>query len=147
MVDVFFDHFLALQLDSPAAKPSLELVAARAYAALSEHPHLLHGRLREVAPCLVEYRGLEVYRVVSGVDRALRQMSRRGARRAPLAAGGAQLVAHYTGLRRDFDQFFPALADRFGAPEPPPDPRAVPAVPAVPDVRQVAQGRAGAPLP
>jgi acyl carrier protein phosphodiesterase len=109
LLDVFFDHCLALQWEQFHAEP-LEQFVGRAHRVLLReglrlaHPgfvlRLSYMRSRNL---LLSYRGLD------GVERALQGLSARLSRENPLASGLDVLQPQYSTLENDFRLFFPEL--------------------------------------
>ena len=107
MVDLFYDHFLAVEWDSWSVEP-FDAWLDRVRNIIKSHRSLLPERLQELVPvCFDEL--LPSYRHIEGVGRALARMSRRVGRPNPLADGAGELVRNYDGLREDFRGFVPSL--------------------------------------
>jgi acyl carrier protein phosphodiesterase len=105
LVDLFYDHFLALEWEQWSDEP-LAVWLAQARLVVEGHRSYLPERLQGLVAVLFEEL-LPSYREVTGVGRALERMSRRVRRPNPLAGGEEELVLHYTGLGDDFRQFLP----------------------------------------
>ena len=115
LVDVFYDHFLAVGWGDYSPETSLDCFAQRAYGVLTENRDSLPPRLRRMVPFMVEQDWLSGYRTIEGIDRVLGGLSRRLKRENPLPTAISQLEEHYGPLRSDFAEFFPELiayADR-----------------------------------
>lgn len=110
MIDVFYDHFLALRWAEYSATP-LPHFAAQVYSLLMRERDALPERLQRVLPYMVEQDWLSSYRDVAAVASALDRMSRRLKRENALAGGGEELAWHYEAFQRDFTAFFPELID------------------------------------
>lgn len=110
LVDLFYDHFLALYWSRYSPEP-LEPYLARTRRIVESRHALLPERLREIVPLIFDDL-LPSYRDPEGIGRALMRMSRRIPRENPLAAGGTELVRLYGELEEDFQRFLPA-ARRF----------------------------------
>ena len=106
IADVFFDHFLAASFDEIAGEP-LEVFLRRTYAAIDPHVDTLPGMLRVVYPRMRDGGWLTSYREVDGIRAALGGISRRIARRPPLAEATRHLVDSRAELERRFRAFFP----------------------------------------
>lgn len=109
LVDLFFDHFLALNWERWSAEP-LESYLGRVRRALEGRRPLMPERLQEFFPIIFEEL-LPSYREREGIRRALERMGRRVKRANPLAEGGEELSRHYDGLREDFLLFLPAVRE------------------------------------
>lgn len=108
MVDLFYDHFLALHWDQHAREP-LDAFTARVYALLKEHDAVLPERLRSIAPGMARSDWLASYARVESIHAALDRMSLRLKRQNRLAGAGLELEANYAALETDFHAFFPDL--------------------------------------
>lgn len=109
LVDVFYDHFLALGWDRHGDGRSLAEFVAAIHGELDAHQELLPPRLREALPRMRQQDWLGSYGDLAAIDRTLARMARRLRHANPLATGGEQLRRHHAALRCDFDQFFPQL--------------------------------------
>jgi acyl carrier protein phosphodiesterase len=108
MVDVFYDHFLALHWEDYADQP-LEAFAREVYALLRAREAMLPERLRRIAPLMAQFDWLGSYRRVEAVHVALDRMGERLKRGNALLGAGVELTANYAGLEADFRAFFPEL--------------------------------------
>ena len=106
LVDVFYDHFLALNWPRHAEIP-LEQFARRFYRILEEHHDLLPPGLQRIAPRMIAGRWLESYRDPETVKIVLHRLAERLSRPTPLAQGGMELRRHYRELEGDFTEFLP----------------------------------------
>jgi len=107
LVDLFYDHFLAVQWDVYADVP-LQPFLSWARRIVLEHGENLPERLTRAVPVIFAEL-LPSYLEVEGIERALQRMSARIARPNPLGDGGAELRRHYEGLSDDFRKFMPEL--------------------------------------
>lgn len=105
MVDVFYDHFLAVEWGEWSAEP-LDAWLLRIRGIVEAHRASLPERLQGLVPVIFEEL-LPSYRRVEGIGRALERMARRVRRPNPLAGGEEELIHHYAGLRDDFRRFLP----------------------------------------
>lgn len=107
MVDMFYDHFLAVHWKSYRSEP-LEDFSAGVYALLSAHFDLLPSRLKQILPLMRDQDWMSSYRSVDVIGVALNRMAeRRLTRPNPLAGGAVELEAGYREFERDFLAFFP----------------------------------------
>lgn len=105
MVDLFYDHYLALEWDDWSNEP-LEEWLARVREVIERYITLLPGRLPVILPLIFDEL-LPSYREIEGIGHALERMSGRIRHPNPLAGGEAELARNYAGLRDDFRQFLP----------------------------------------
>ena len=109
MVDLFYDHFLAVEWDAWSIEP-FEPWLVRMRMIIEEHRPLLPERLQGLVPVIFGEL-LSSYREVNGIGHALERMSQRVRRPNPLAGGWEELVGNYEGLRDDFRGFVPSAQD------------------------------------
>ena len=107
LVDLFYDHFLAVQWDDYADVP-LQPFLSGARRIVLEYEEILPERLARVVPVIFADL-LPSYLEVNGIERALQRMSTRITRPNRLGEGGAELRRHYDGLSDDFRKFLPEL--------------------------------------
>ncbi len=105
MVDLFYDHFLALHWGEYAPM-ALDVFVAAAYHVVTEFEEVLPERLKRVVPVIFTEL-IPSYREVAGIERALGRMGARLRRENPLREGAGELVRHYGGLEEDFRRFYP----------------------------------------
>ena len=108
MVDLFYDHFLALDWGRWATVP-LEPFAQRVYAAMEPFEGQLPPRLERMLPYMVTGDWLWSYRKMENVGWALTGLSRRLNVPNHLEDGLHELENNYAGLEADFGEFFPQL--------------------------------------
>lgn len=112
LVDIFYDHFLALDWDRYASEP-LEVFTARVYEdmriGIPSFPEDAKTAMRKLA----NDDRLGSYRKLDGIKDSLCLVSRRLAKRIgrdlALERGIDELVQNFDGLRQDFTEFFPEL--------------------------------------
>ncbi|WP_313950189.1 ACP phosphodiesterase [Accumulibacter sp.] len=106
IIDMFYDHFLAVHWARFAQQP-LESFAAGVYALLERRP--LPERLAQILPRMRQENWLTSYRQPAAVGRALDQIAVHRLRRSSrLGGAGCELAVHYGEFERDFLEFFPA---------------------------------------
>jgi acyl carrier protein phosphodiesterase len=108
LVDIFYDHFLAVRWADYSREP-LAGFSQTAYQTLNTNEAILPERLRRMLPYMTSEDWLTSYRTREGVDRTLRRLSRRLKRENPLPTAVCQLDEHYQELETDFLVFFPQL--------------------------------------
>ena len=109
LIDVFYDHFLAVDFEKHAGVPLKEFTE-KAYRALETHRALFPEMFRQRIPAIVETDLLGSYRNLDGIGVALRRISSRIKRENHLADGIFDLKANYRELQADFEEYFPELA-------------------------------------
>lgn len=106
MVDVFYDHFLALHWQRFSTEP-LDAFAQRVHAALVGQRQHLPAQVQSWAGRISTVDWLTSYRDPASVDRALRRAAARLRHPNGLAEGGSELERCRDGLESDFLGFFP----------------------------------------
>lgn len=107
LLDLFFDHCLAMHWHDYAAEP-LSQFTARVYAVLAEQAEL-PVRLAHIAPRMVQQDWLGSYRDFAVLEQVLWGMSRRLSRPQLLDGAMAELESLYQPLQEDFRAFYPEL--------------------------------------
>ncbi len=110
VLDVLFDHFLAMGFHRYSDEP-LTAFTASVYAALDSHVEHLPPRLLQVRGSMVQHDWLASYADPRSVERALEGISKRMRHANPLADRSSfeAIRARQDDLQRDFDAFFPTL--------------------------------------
>jgi acyl carrier protein phosphodiesterase len=109
-LDLWFDHLVARSWSRWRAHEPLPAFEARVASALDAHRERLPTALAEFGPRLVGDGLLGSYVETSGIERALRGVSRRARRQPnPLAQAAAAMREESAALERAFDAFFPDL--------------------------------------
>ena len=104
MVDIFYDHFLALDWAAFHSEP-LETYADRFYRTLETYHKWLPDTLARIAPRMTTHNWLVAYREKSVVERALHHLASQLSRPTPLAEGLEELDRHEVALKTDFIGF------------------------------------------
>lgn len=108
LVDLFYDHLLAVQWERYAGQTLAEF-SGWVYDHLAAHHDLLPPRLQRAAPRMIAEHWLEWYARPGGIARALHGLSRRSRRATDLTPALVDLTTHYDHFAADFHEFFPAL--------------------------------------
>jgi acyl carrier protein phosphodiesterase len=111
MVDMFYDHFLALHWHQFGNEP-LESFSAGVYSLMEDNSPLLTARLRDLLGYMKRDDWLVSYRSVDSIGLALDRMSRHRLKRENTLLGAVEeLQSGYAGFEQDFHDFLPdALA-------------------------------------
>ena len=104
LVDIFYDHFLALHWDEFHPQ-SLTAFAADTYRLLQEHRDLLPEGLARIAPRMAELDWLSSYRDRASVTIALERIATRLSRPTALGEGTVELERCGAELLGDFRGF------------------------------------------
>lgn len=109
LIDVFYDHFLALDWDRYSPQP-LRAFIDHAHAVLLTQQALMTAEMRAVVQRMVRDDRLMSYIRLDGIEQTLLRISRLIRRRqANLERAMDDLRQHFDGLRSDFHEFFPQL--------------------------------------
>ena len=108
VVDVFYDHFLAVNWHSYSDKDLAGFVTG-VHRLLISNYFKLPARVKRFLPFLIKNRRLEKYRYVSGIERSLKIMSSYST--LPDKAGFAidVLENEYDKFNSEFKEFFPEV--------------------------------------
>lgn len=110
LIDIFYDHFLAVHWSTYAGVP-LDEFAQSVYATLIQYQDILPDTLQQIAPHMIQHNWLVSYGSISGIQSALERVAKRLKRTNDLASAVTELETHYQQLEEDFLSFFPELAD------------------------------------
>jgi len=108
MIDVFYDHFLAVHWADYCDQP-LDDFAAEVYQAFRSYKGYLPRMAHFVIGRMSSERRLESYREQRGMEETFARMTYRLSRPEMLVGAAGQLTEHYAGLDADFCEFFPQL--------------------------------------
>lgn len=108
LIDIFYDHFLAINWSSYSSIDIDEYISAF-YKALSKRNDVLPSKIKKVAAKLIEYNWLDKYRNIDGIARTLLGMEKRIKNNIQLHLGTEDLIKNFNELNKDFNEFFPLL--------------------------------------
>jgi acyl carrier protein phosphodiesterase len=108
IVDVFYDHFLAMHWPSLHPHP-LPDFATYAYAQLEKHEAILPERVLQMMPYMIQGNWLVNYAKTEGIHRALSGMSRRTPYESKMDEAVHDLEKYYEEFDKEFLLFFPEL--------------------------------------
>lgn len=108
IVDMYYDHFLALYWDNYHSD-SLEEFSLSFYQTLEEMQDLFPDSIKRVIPIISKYNWFLSYRTLSGLENILLQMSKRTKFKSDLHHSIEELELHYDLIKADFFIFFDAL--------------------------------------
>jgi len=108
IVDVFYDHFLAIHWKTLHAQP-LPDFATYAYGQLQLHEAILPERVLQMMPYMIRGNWLVNYARTEGIDRALTGMSRRTPYDSKMDEAVQYLEKYYDEFDSEFNRFFPEL--------------------------------------
>jgi len=112
LLDVFWDHFLARDLDLHSGLSLIPFVD-HAHQTLTAHAPYFHPRAAHLVEAMKRGHWLTGYAHLSSVDTILKQMSARFPHANPMGQGLEALEASYDPLERIFCEFWPVLRAEF----------------------------------
>ncbi|MGK7946180.1 MAG: ACP phosphodiesterase [Microcystaceae cyanobacterium] len=110
LIDIFYDHFLALHWRSFSTEALGEFIADF-YLILEQNYHLLPIKLQRIFPMIKRENWLLSYQGISGIKTTCQRLSRRIKRENTLKDGHQDLIKYYEEIESDFLLFFPKLID------------------------------------
>ena len=113
VVDVYFDHFLALRWPDYGTG-TLPEFARQAYRLLQTRQHEFPERGVMFLHYMVRNNILVGYSTIEGIDQVFRGMAHRASFESGMEAGAAVLQEDYAAVEQDFHDFFPALSQHIG---------------------------------
>ena len=108
IVDLCYDHFLYRHWSAFSDTP-LEPFILNAYEILKTHQLMLPQRLQSMLPFMIRDDWLGSYRHLSGVEQALKRLSKRVTNGDRLPGAIEEIKVHYRQLEANFLIFFPDL--------------------------------------
>jgi acyl carrier protein phosphodiesterase len=118
LVDVFYDHFLALNWERYSSE-TLDAFTGRLAAEIRAHPMELPEEARYALGRMLEDNRLTAYRTIEGIEATLHRVSQRLEARIgrafALEKAVSELQENFEGLGSDFAEFFPLLQAYVGS--------------------------------
>jgi acyl carrier protein phosphodiesterase len=108
IVDVFYDHFLAIHWNDYHKMP-LAAFAANAYYELEQRKDILPERVLYLLPYMIRGNWLVNYSNTEGIHRALSGMAQRTPYESKMEEATADLKKYFTEFDKEFLAFFPEL--------------------------------------
>jgi len=108
IVDIFYDHFLAVQWDQFHPLPLQEFTMG-IYETMELNNHLLPDRMKIILKYMTEQDWLFHYSTMEGIKRVLAGMSRRTKFDSKMEEAIDELKEHYDLFKDEFNLFFPFL--------------------------------------
>ena len=110
IVDIFYDHFLAINFHE-YSELTLQDFSERTYTILKTEKNILPNRVQEFLPYMVSQNWLYKYSEIDGIERTLSGLSRRSKFAKDLETSVIALEKHYEEFDEEFNRFFPDLID------------------------------------
>lgn len=111
IVDIFYDHFLAINWNK-FSHQTLEEFTADCYRVLRDHSNILPQKVNYMIKVMAKENWLLNYRHLEGVGRALYGMSRRTKFDSKMDQSIKELEEHYRDFQAEFIEFYPLLSQR-----------------------------------
>ncbi|MBW2437124.1 MAG: ACP phosphodiesterase [Desulfobacterales bacterium] len=108
IIDLCYDHFLYRHW-STYADTALDPFILNAYDILKTHQSMLPKRLQAMIPSMIRDDWLGSYRDLTGVEQALKRLSKRITNGDRLTGAIDEIKVHYRKLETNFLTFFPDL--------------------------------------
>jgi acyl carrier protein phosphodiesterase len=108
IVDVFYDHFLAINWKQYSEIPLTEY-AQMIYSKLEENSDVFPEKSKHILKYMKMHDWLNAYATVEGIGVVLTGMSRRTPYVSGMENGAAALRKDYDACEKDFKEFFPEL--------------------------------------
>ncbi|MFN7689497.1 MAG: ACP phosphodiesterase [Bacteroidota bacterium] len=105
IVDVFYDHFLAINWSSYHQQPLPNFVD-EIYKLMHNNKALLPAKSQYILPYMIEHNWLLNYGKVEGIQRTLSGMAKRTAFVSHMQHATEELLAHYQDFNQEFTLFF-----------------------------------------
>ncbi len=107
-VDIFFDHFLAVNFQKLTGEP-LSVFVSDFYHVLAENTARLPPAAGRMAEYMIRQEWLTNYQFAEGIDRSLKGVSRRTAYPSGLDTAIIDFTGYYDQIARHFSLFWPGL--------------------------------------
>ena len=111
IVDIFYDHFLAINWNKFSAR-SLEEFTEHCYKVLQENHSILPGKVNYMIKVMSKENWLLNYKHLEGVARSLYGMSRRTKFDSKMDQAIKELEVHYLDFQNEFLDFYPQLSNK-----------------------------------
>lgn len=108
IVDVFYDHFLAVNWKDYSDVP-LHDYAQGIYKLVERYNDVLPLRSQQFSIYMIRYNILEAYSKLEGIDRVMKGMASRATFTSHMETATADLERHYALFEKEFRAFFPEL--------------------------------------
>lgn len=108
IVDLYFDHFLAVLWENYHPQPLTEF-SAQFYQNIKSYPVELPLPINHFLKALIKYNWFAHYQSVEGLKDIMEQMDRRTRFDSNLAASATQLIEKYSYFQSQFSKFMPQV--------------------------------------
>ncbi len=108
VVDVFYDHFLALHWNEFSER-SLRDYTNEIYVFLKQYYPVFPLRTQRFYDYMLQYDILFSYSKIEGIDRVMQGMARRARFESGMEHSAKELVVNYEAYKEEFSSFFPEI--------------------------------------
>jgi acyl carrier protein phosphodiesterase len=112
ILDMAFDHFLAVHWDNYSTEPR-EMFIDYSYSCLAGGKELMPARMQDTVNYMIREDWLGSYQDLSGIDIAINRLSRRIRFENQLEGAVKEIELNYDLIGSGFRIFFPSLMDHF----------------------------------
>lgn len=110
IIDIFYDHFLAINWNSYSQIP-LDTYVTSVYKLLQRNYEMLPEKTQEILPYMIKYNWLYNYQFAKGIQEVLTGMNNRTKGKSKMNLATEDLLLHYDSLQNDFFLFFNDLEE------------------------------------
>lgn len=110
IIDVFYDHFLALNWEAYSSV-SLEEFTCSRYDILVENMDLMPYKAKGILPVMAKSNWMNKFRTIGGVHQTIKEMDMRSTKLTHTLLATEDLLANYKEFVNDFNEFFPSLIE------------------------------------
>ena len=108
IIDIFYDHFLAINWRDYSEIP-LDIFVNSVYDLLQSNINTLPQKTQDILPSMIEYNWLYNYQFAKGIKAVLNGMNNRTNGKSNMNLAIEDLLLHYDDFKNDFTIFFKDL--------------------------------------
>ena len=108
IIDIFYDHFLAINWRDYSEIP-LDIFVNSVYDLLQSNINTLPQKTQDILPSMIEYNWLYNYQFAKGIKAVLNGMNNRTNGKSNMNLAIKDLLLHYDDFKNDFTIFFKDL--------------------------------------
>ena len=108
IVDIYYDHFLALNWKNYHPK-ALRTYVDEQYKMLQNNTHILPKKVVAMLPYMIKYDWLYNYQYFEGIERVMQGMANRSNFNSKMEQSVVELKKYHEEFEKEFQEFFPEL--------------------------------------
>ncbi len=108
IIDIFYDHFLAINWRDYSEIP-LDIYVSSVYQLLENNIDILPEKTQHLLPYMIKYNWLYNYQFAKGIKDVLNGMNNRTNGKSMMNLATEDLLLHYDSFHNDFTKFFKDL--------------------------------------